>query len=161
VSPRSLLLLSFASSSLLFSFLFALFALRHGRPTYLPFASAPIGVNASAVAIAGAPALGGSVGGAEAAEVDEAVRGRRSRDWVAEGARRAVAGDLSPAPAEGSAIVVKGAVTGGGNGGYHPRMVRFWRGKRLGAIRLEPWIWPWRLKKLFMSTDMARSWRKI
>ncbi|KAG2552480.1 hypothetical protein PVAP13_9KG464400 [Panicum virgatum] len=101
VSPRSLLLLSFASSSLLFSFLFALFALRHGRPTYLPFASAPIGVNASAVAIAGAPALGGSVGGAEAAEVDEAVRGRRSRDWVAEGARRQVAGDLSPAPAEG------------------------------------------------------------
>ena len=66
------------------------------------------------MAIARAPALGASVGGAE---VDEAVRGRRSRDWVAEGARRAVAGDLSPAPAEGSAIVVKGAVTGGGNGG--------------------------------------------
>ncbi|RLN17966.1 protein trichome birefringence-like 6 [Panicum miliaceum] len=117
VSPRSLLLLSFASSSLLFSFLFALFALRHGRPLHLPFASAPVGANASAVAIARAPALGGSVGGAGVAEVDEAVRGRRSWDWVAEGARRAVAGDLSPAPAVGSAIEVKGAVTGGGNGG--------------------------------------------
>ncbi|CAL4914066.1 unnamed protein product [Urochloa decumbens] len=116
VSPKSLLLLSFASSSLLFSFLFALFALRHGRS--LPFASASIGANASAapIARARAPAIGGSAG---VAEVDEAVRGRRSRDWVSEGARRAVAGDPSPAPVVGSglAIEVKGAVTGEGNGG--------------------------------------------
>ncbi|CAN6325438.1 unnamed protein product [Urochloa humidicola] len=117
VSPKSLLLLSFASSSLLFSFLFALFALRHGRP--LPFASAPIGANASAAAIARAPALGGSVAGTGVAEVDEPVRGRRSRDWVAEGARRAFARDPSPAPAvaSGWAVEVKRAVTGGGNGG--------------------------------------------
>ncbi|OEL18792.1 Protein trichome birefringence-like 6 [Dichanthelium oligosanthes] len=119
VSPKSLLLLSFASSSLLFSFLFALFVVRHGRPLHLPFASAPIGANASAVCIARAPALVGSVGGAGVVEMDEAVRGSRSRDWVAEGARRAVAGDVSPGAAVGfgSAIEVKGAVTGRGNGG--------------------------------------------
>nr|CAB3496146.1 unnamed protein product [Digitaria exilis] len=117
LSPKSLLLLSFASSSLLFSFLFALFALRHGPPLHLPFASAPIGANASAVSIAPAPALRGSVGSAGLAEVDEAVRGSRGRDWAVEGNRRAVAGDRSPAPSVGSAIEVKGAVTGGGNGG--------------------------------------------
>ncbi|CAN6320244.1 unnamed protein product [Urochloa humidicola] len=120
VSPKSLLFLSFASSSLLFSFLFALFALRHGHP--LPFASVPIGANASGAAIARAPALEDSLDAMGVAEVDEAVRGRRrprSRGWVAEGARRAVAGDLSPAPVvgSGSATEVKGAVTGGGNGG--------------------------------------------
>ncbi|KAF8721523.1 hypothetical protein HU200_023030 [Digitaria exilis] len=117
LSPKSLLLLSFASSSLLFSFLFALFALRHGRPLHLPFASAPIGANASAVSIARAPYLGGSVGGAGVAEVDVAVRGSRSRDWAVEGNRRVVPGDRSSAPPVGSAIEVKGAVTGGGNGG--------------------------------------------
>lgn len=59
------------------------------------------------------------MGGAGVVEVDEAVRGRRSKDWVAEGTRRAGAGDLSPAPVvgSGSAIEVKGEVTGGGNGG--------------------------------------------
>ncbi|CAL4930648.1 unnamed protein product [Urochloa decumbens] len=53
------------------------------------------------------------------AEVDEAVLGSRGRGWVTEGAHRAVAGDPSPAPAVDSslAVEVKGAVTGGGNGG--------------------------------------------
>lgn len=59
------------------------------------------------------------MGGAGVVEVDEAVRGRRDRDWVAEGTHRAGAGDLSPAPVvgSGSAIEVEREVTGGGNGG--------------------------------------------
>ncbi|KAJ1297455.1 hypothetical protein BS78_01G377600 [Paspalum vaginatum] len=108
LSPKSLLLLSFASSSLLFSFLFALFVLRHGRPLHIPFASA----NASAVAVAQAPAIGASVGGAGVLEVDEPARGSRNRDWEVEGARRGVAGGLPRTPVVGSAMdmEVKGGV---------------------------------------------------
>ncbi|XP_066347824.1 protein trichome birefringence-like 6 isoform X2 [Miscanthus floridulus] len=111
-SPKCLLLLSFGSSSLLFSFLFALFVVRHGRPLHLPFAMP----NASTAALARTPPLGsggGSMGGAVALapEAGYAVRGRGSGESVADGARRAVSGDLS---ARG---VVEEAVTGGGNGG--------------------------------------------
>ncbi|WVZ56699.1 hypothetical protein U9M48_007193 [Paspalum notatum var. saurae] len=115
LSPKSLLLLSFASSSLLFSFLFALFVLRHGRPLHIPFASA----NASTAAVAQAPAIGDSVGGAGVLEVDEPARGSRNRDWEVEEARLGVAGGLPRTPVVGSAMEmeVNGAVTGGGSGG--------------------------------------------
>ncbi|XP_062211019.1 protein trichome birefringence-like 6 [Phragmites australis] len=108
LSPKSLLLLSFASSSLLF-------VLRHGRPLHLPFADA-------SAAIAQAPVLGGggdSRGGA-AVEVDEAVLGRGSeglgKDSGADGARRSGAGDLL-ARGVGSGMEAQEAVLGGGNGG--------------------------------------------
>ncbi|WVZ56700.1 hypothetical protein U9M48_007194 [Paspalum notatum var. saurae] len=66
LSPKSLLLLlCFASSSIVFSLLFAL---RHGRPLHLPFAS---------VANESAPVLGGGWGSPAAVEVQEAVIGRR------------------------------------------------------------------------------------
>ncbi|XP_002467977.2 protein trichome birefringence-like 6 [Sorghum bicolor] len=118
LSPKCLLLLSFASSSLLFSFLFALFAVRHGRPLHLPFAMP----NASSTAsLARSPPLGGGGGSmvgavALAPEAGYAVRGRGSGDSVADGAHHAVAGDLS-ARAAGSPMDVEEAVAGGGNGG--------------------------------------------
>ncbi|TVU47317.1 hypothetical protein EJB05_06912 [Eragrostis curvula] len=111
LSPKSLLLLSFASSSLLFSFLFALFALRHGSPLHLPFASSPLGANVSA-AIERAPILGDSGAG-------KAVLGRGSGDLVAGEDHRVVAGYL-PDGAVGSAFGVKRAITGGGSGGGAP-----------------------------------------
>ncbi|CAD6203343.1 unnamed protein product [Miscanthus lutarioriparius] len=116
-SPKCLLLLSFGSSSLLFSFLFALFVVRHGRPLHLPFAMP----NDSTAALARSPPLGsggGSMVGAVALapEAGYAVRGRGSGDSVADGALHAVAGDLS-ARGVGSAMEVEEAVTGGGNGG--------------------------------------------
>lgn len=51
-----------------------------------------------------------------AAEAGYAVRGHGSGDSVADGARRAVTGDLS-ARGVGPPMEVEGAVTGGGNGG--------------------------------------------
>ncbi|PWZ05459.1 Protein trichome birefringence-like 6 [Zea mays] len=135
LSPKSLLLLSFASSSLLFSFLFALFAIRHGRPLNLPFTTPNTSYsfampntsssfampNTSTAALAPLPPPGnggGSMGGAVAlaAEAGYAVRGHGSGDSVADGARRAVTGDLS-ARGVGPPMEVEGAVTGGGNGG--------------------------------------------
>jgi hypothetical protein len=113
LSPKSLLLLSFASSALLFSFLFALFTLLHGSPLHLPFASSPLGANVSAE-IARAPVLGGSSDG-KAAEAAEAVFGRGSEDSAEEDHR--VAAGYLPDRGMGSAIEVKEAFTGGGNGG--------------------------------------------
>jgi hypothetical protein len=58
--------------------------------------------------------MGGAA--ALAAEADYAVRGHGSGDSVADGARRAVTGDLS-ARGVGPPVEVEEAVTGGGNGG--------------------------------------------
>ncbi|KAJ1297456.1 hypothetical protein BS78_01G377700 [Paspalum vaginatum] len=76
--PKSLLLICFASSSIVFSLLFAL---RHGRPLHLPFAS---------VANAPAPVLGGGWGNPAAVEVQDAVVGRGTAS--AEGLEFAEAG---------------------------------------------------------------------
>uniref|UniRef100_A0ACD5WWI5 Uncharacterized protein n=1 Tax=Avena sativa TaxID=4498 RepID=A0ACD5WWI5_AVESA len=114
-SPKSLLLLSFVSSSLLFSFLFSLFALRFGRPVQLPFA-APVGANESA--IAGMPPARGGVGAGVEVEEEAFIRGGGSGSGglgvssVAEGARRGRAGDFPV----GSAMEVDEAVPGGVNG---------------------------------------------
>ncbi|PUZ41395.1 hypothetical protein GQ55_9G501700 [Panicum hallii var. hallii] len=106
LSPRSLLLVSLASLSLLFSFLLAL---RHGRPLHLPlaFAAAP-----APVLVAG----GGYWGDPAAAEVEEAVVGLGRGDSVAEGARPAVSGGLSVRDV-GSAAEAQETATGGGTGG--------------------------------------------
>ncbi|XP_051181537.1 protein trichome birefringence-like 6 [Lolium perenne] len=106
-SPKSLLLLSFVSSSLLFSFLFSIFALRFGRPLHLPFA-APVGANGSA------PVRGG--GGAGADVEEEAFVGGGGSGGLGEGSaaeanRRGRAGDLPV----GSGMEVDEAVPGGGN----------------------------------------------
>ncbi|KQK22002.1 hypothetical protein BRADI_1g64470v3 [Brachypodium distachyon] len=112
-SPKSLILLSFASSSLLFSFLFSLFALRFGRPLHLPFAFS-IGGNGSA--IAGLPVLRG---GGAGVEVEEGAflgggsgGGGLGDDSAVEGDRRGRAGEL---PVD-SAVEVEEAVLGGGYG---------------------------------------------
>ncbi|CAL4939069.1 unnamed protein product [Urochloa decumbens] len=86
LSPKSFLLVSLASLSLLSCFLLAL---RHGRPLHLPlaYAAAP----AAPVVVGG----GGYWGDPAAAEVEEAVLGLRRGDSVAQAARPAVPGDLS------------------------------------------------------------------
>ncbi|KAK3151417.1 hypothetical protein QOZ80_3AG0245600 [Eleusine coracana subsp. coracana] len=117
MSPKGLLLLSFASSSLLFSFLFALFAIRQGRPLHVPFDSSPLGANLSAE-IAQPPVRGGSADG-KAVEAAEAVLGRGIGDSVAEEGRGVVGGYL-PDRGLGSAIEVNEVVTGGGNAGGAP-----------------------------------------
>ncbi|XP_040378373.1 protein trichome birefringence-like 6 [Oryza brachyantha] len=115
LSPKGLILLSFASSSLLFSFLFSLFALRFGRPLHLPFvASSSLGGNAAASAIARAPVLaaggGGSTSGA-AVEVEEvAVLAGGSGNGSfgeAEAARRSDAGGFPSGRGVGSAMEAK------------------------------------------------------
>ncbi|GJN31257.1 hypothetical protein PR202_gb19637 [Eleusine coracana subsp. coracana] len=115
LSPKSLLLLSFASSSLLFSFLFALFAIRQGRPLHLRFNSSPLGANLSAE-IAQPPVRGGSADGKAVVETAEAVLGRGIGDSVAEEGRGVVGGYL-PDRGLGSTIEVNEVVTGGGNAG--------------------------------------------
>ncbi|KAG0551409.1 hypothetical protein BDA96_01G420800 [Sorghum bicolor] len=105
LSPKSLFLASFASLSLLFSFLLAF---RHGRSLHLPFA----------LAAAPAPVLvggGGYWGDPAAVEVEEAVLGLRRGESAAEGARTAVPGDLS-VRGVGSVTQAQEAVTPGGNG---------------------------------------------
>ncbi|KAL5218096.1 hypothetical protein ABZP36_018780 [Zizania latifolia] len=104
-SPKALLLLSFASSSLLFSFVFSLFAIRFGRPHHLPFvASSPFGGNAST--IAHGPVLVG-VGSGSGAAVEDFAVGQT---------RRADAGGFSSARGMGSAMEVKEAALGIENG---------------------------------------------
>ncbi|KAI4994464.1 hypothetical protein ZWY2020_034105 [Hordeum vulgare] len=93
-SPKSLLLISFASSSLLFSVLFSLFALRFGRPLHLPFA-ASIGANGSATA--GPPVRGGGGGAGVEVEAEAFIGGEGvalGEDSAAEGDRRGHAGGL-------------------------------------------------------------------
>ncbi|CAM0872900.1 unnamed protein product [Alopecurus aequalis] len=108
-SPRSLLLISFASSSLLFSFLFTLFALRFGRPLHLPFA-ASVGGNGSAIA---GPLV--RDGGGAGVEVEEESficgGGGLVEGSAAEGDRRGPAGDLPV----GSEVEVDEAFPGDGN----------------------------------------------
>ncbi|TKV96515.1 hypothetical protein SEVIR_9G433400v4 [Setaria viridis] len=106
LSPKSLLLVSLASLSLLSCFLLAL---RQGRPLHLPlaFAAAPAPVVAGGWGYWGGPA---------AAEVEEAVLGLRREDSVAEGARPAGPGDLS-VRGVGSVTEAQETATGGGNGG--------------------------------------------
>uniref|UniRef100_A0A453I8T5 Uncharacterized protein n=1 Tax=Aegilops tauschii subsp. strangulata TaxID=200361 RepID=A0A453I8T5_AEGTS len=109
-SPKSLLLISFASSSLLFSFLFSLFALRFGRPLHLPFA-ASIGANGSATAVP--PVHGGGGGAGLEVEAEAFIGGgggALGEDLAVEGDRRGRAGGLSV----GSAIKVDEAGHGGG-----------------------------------------------
>ncbi|KAM0890594.1 hypothetical protein ACQ4PT_026954 [Festuca glaucescens] len=107
-SPKSLLLLSFVSSSLLFSFLFSIFALRFGRPLHLPFA-APVGANGSA------PIRDGGGAGVEVEEEAFVGGGGSGSGGLGEGSaadadRRGRAGDLPV----GSGMEVDEAVPGGG-----------------------------------------------
>ncbi|XP_048571265.1 protein trichome birefringence-like 6 [Triticum urartu] len=105
-SPKSLLLISFASSSLLFSFLFSLFALRFGRPIHLPFA-ASIGANGSATAV---PPVRGGGGGAGAEVFIGGGGGALGEDSAVEGDRHGRAGGLPV----GSAMKADEAGPGGG-----------------------------------------------
>ncbi|CAL4922311.1 unnamed protein product [Urochloa decumbens] len=108
LSPKSLLLVSVASLSLLSSFLLAL---RHGRPLHLPlaYAAAP-----AVPVVVGGGGYWGDPAVAEV-EVEEAVLWLRRGDSVAEGVRRAVPGDLS---VRGVGLVTDAQepATGGGNG---------------------------------------------
>lgn len=99
LSPKSLLVVSFASLSFLFSFLLAF---RHGRPLHHPFAPATTP----------APLL---VGGGGYWGDPQAVLGLGRGDSAAEGARPAVPGDLS-VRGVGSVTQAQEAVTPGGNG---------------------------------------------
>uniref|UniRef100_A0A0E0KCS7 Uncharacterized protein n=1 Tax=Oryza punctata TaxID=4537 RepID=A0A0E0KCS7_ORYPU len=126
VSPKGLILLSFASSSLLFSFLFSLFALRFGRQLHLPFVASSLAGNASASApaIARGPVIAaggrGSTSGAAAEVEEEAVlAGGSGSGSLGEGeaARRSDAGGF-PSSREGdSAMEMKEATLGSENGG--------------------------------------------
>ncbi|KAF0915435.1 hypothetical protein E2562_036285 [Oryza meyeriana var. granulata] len=116
LSPKGLILLSFASSSLLFSFLFSLFALRFGRPLHLPFVASSLGGNASASAIARGPVLGGgSTSGAAVEAEEEAVLAGGSGS-LGEAARLSDAGGFPSARGVGSATQVKEAALGSENG---------------------------------------------
>uniref|UniRef100_A0ACD5XK53 Uncharacterized protein n=1 Tax=Avena sativa TaxID=4498 RepID=A0ACD5XK53_AVESA len=128
-SPKSLLLLSFVSSSLLFSFLFSLFALRFGRPVQLPFA-APVGANESA--ISGMPPVRGGVGAGVEVEEEAFIAGGGNgglgEGSAAEGNRRGRASDLPVSSVPGGGNVetpTNGAVSEGPEvaeaGSYSPR----------------------------------------
>ncbi|KAK3151416.1 hypothetical protein QOZ80_3AG0245590 [Eleusine coracana subsp. coracana] len=113
LSPNSLLL-SLASSSLLFSFLFVL---HHGHLLHLPFASAPLGSNVFA-AVARAPGEDSSAGpGPVSVEVKEAVLGRRvaSDGEVLKGHESEEVGNRSIGGL-GSYVEVKEAAAGGDEG---------------------------------------------
>uniref|UniRef100_A0A0D9VT76 Uncharacterized protein n=1 Tax=Leersia perrieri TaxID=77586 RepID=A0A0D9VT76_9ORYZ len=99
LSPKGLILLSFASSSLLFSFLFSLFALRFGRPLHLPFVASSLAGNASDSAIARGPIIAGGGSGS-----------------LGEADRRADGGGFSSARGVGSAMEAKEVAQGSGNG---------------------------------------------
>ncbi|KAL6901960.1 hypothetical protein ACP4OV_004836 [Aristida adscensionis] len=109
LSPKSLILLSLASSSILFSFLFAL---RHARPLRLPFASGPLDTNTSA-AIGQASVLGAGA----AALARESGRGDSGEGSAAEGARRAAAGDSPPRGAGAGTEAQEPILGAGGNVG--------------------------------------------
>lgn len=116
VSPKGLILLSFASSSLLFSFLFSLFALRFGRPLHLPFVASSLAGNASAIARGPVLAAGGGGRSTSGAAVD-VLPGRGRSGSLGEAARRSDAGGFPSAGGVGSAMEVKKAALGSENGG--------------------------------------------
>lgn len=108
-SPKSLLI-SFASSSLLFSFLFSLFALRFGRSLHFPFA-ASLGANGSAAA--GPPVRSGGGGAGLEVEAEAFIGGgggALGEDSAVEGDHRGRAGGLPV----GSAMKADEAGPGGG-----------------------------------------------
>nr|CAB3501045.1 unnamed protein product [Digitaria exilis] len=123
LSPRSLPLVSVASLSLLFTLILAL---RHGLPLHHPlaFATAPAPVFVGGGAYWGDPS---------AAEVEEAVLGLGRGDSVAEGARPAVAGDLS-VQGVGSATETQETASGVGDGGA-PSNGDVLKGQEVGEAR--------------------------
>ncbi|CAN6295349.1 unnamed protein product [Urochloa humidicola] len=123
LSPKSLLLVSLASLSLLSCFLLAL---RHGRPLHLPLAFA---AGPAPVLVSGGDYRADSA----AAEVEEAVVGLRGGDSVREGARPAVPGDLS-VRGVGSVTEAQETATGGGNGGA-PSNGEVFKGQEVGEAR--------------------------
>ncbi|CAN6289669.1 unnamed protein product [Urochloa humidicola] len=123
LSPKSLLLVSLASLSLLSCFLLAL---RHGRPLHLPLAFA---AGRAPVLVSG----GGYWGDPAAAEVEEAVLGLRRGDSVAEGARPVVPRNLS-VRGVGSVTEAQEPATGGGNGGA-PSNGEVLKGQEVGEAR--------------------------